>query len=173
MLTPPKIEHPSIIPTGYQLIGSIDDPLEPSDDCLFLKYENILVIFTGGNWTNKKTGEVKYSKYQACFPLASLSWVVQMFDYFFTPPKDGGLPAGKISTKDVIDGETLLFSRGMCVGGPKHGGYILTNLSRVNYGRKPESKSFQEFDFPDPFLFDGGLLEFWKGLAEKYENGDL
>mgnify|MGYP000565373034 FL=1 len=96
-----------------------------------------------------------------------------MFDYFFTPPKEGGLAAGKISTKDLIDCETLLFNRGMCVGGPDHGGYTLTNLSRVNYGRKPDSKSFQEFDFPDPFLFDGGLLEFWKGLAERYEVGEF
>jgi len=54
MITPPKIEHPSKLPVGYQLIDTIDDPLEPDDDCLFLKYENILVIFTGGNWTNKK-----------------------------------------------------------------------------------------------------------------------
>ena len=79
----PEIEHPSKIPSGYQLIDSIKDPLDPSDDCLFLSFDNMLVIFTGGNWTNKKTGEVRYSHYQACFPLAALTWVDKMFDYFF------------------------------------------------------------------------------------------
>ena len=173
MINPPEIEHPSNIPDGYTLLSSIKNPAKTHKNYLFLKYGGLLVIFLGGEWTNKKTGEVKYSHYQACFPLAALPWVTKMFDYFFTPPKDGGLPAGKISNKEVVEGETLLFNRGMCVGGPNHGGYTLTNLSRIEYDEDPGSKLFQEFDFPDPFLFDGGLLEFWKDLAARYDNGDF
>jgi len=66
-----------------------------------------------------------------------------------------------------------MFTRGMCVGGPDHGGYILENLSLINYGRKPDSQSYQRFSFPDPFLFDGGLMQFWQDLTAKYERGEL
>ncbi|MCG6202421.1 hypothetical protein [Psychromonas antarctica] len=173
MIIPEEFNHPSQFPGNFKLIADIKKPSKPHKDFLFYKYENLLVIFTGGNWTNKKTGEVKYSHYQACFPLAVLPWVIKMLDYFDTPPNEGGLPAGKISNKEEIDGELLLFTRGVCVGGPDHGGYNLENLSRIAYGWEDDSNYYQGFDFPDPWLYDGGLLEFWKALANKYENGLL
>ncbi|MCG6202816.1 hypothetical protein [Psychromonas antarctica] len=173
MITPPEFTHPNLFPASFKLIADIKSPFDPDRDCLFYKYENILVTFVGGNWQDPDTNEVEYLSYQACFPLAVLPWVIRMLDYFDTPPNEGGLPAGKISNKEEIDGELLLFTRGVCVGGPDHGGYNLENLSRINYGRKPTSNSYQGFDFPDPWLYDGGLLEFWKALANKYENGLL
>ncbi len=173
MIIPPEISHPLNIPLGYTLLDKAVNPEQASKDYLFLKYKNLLVTFVGGDWINKITGEKKYSYYQACFPLEALPWVAKMFDYFFTAPKDGGLPAGKIATTDIVKGEKLQFNRGMCVGSPNNGGYTLTNLSRINYGEDNDSESFQEFDFPDPWLFNGGLLEFWKDLATRYERGEF
>ncbi len=174
MYTPEEIKNPNQkIPKGFKKIGQVKNPLKPQKDYIFFRQENLLIIFLGGEWINKKTGEKKYLHSQSCFPLKALPWVVKMLDHFFKAPKDGGLPAGKIAATDIIDGEKLQFDRGMCVGGPNHGGYTLTNLSRINYGRPSDSKSFQRFDFPDPWLFDGGLLEFWKDLAERYERGEI
>jgi len=173
MISPVEFNHPTQFPNSFKIIGEFKNPLKPHKDFLFYKYDNLLVIFTGGNWTNKKTGEIKYSSYQACFPLAVLPWVIKMLDYFDTPPNQGGLAAGKISHKEKVDGELLLFTRGVCVGGPDHGGYNLENLSRIDYEEDDDSNSYQGFDFPDPWLYDGGLLEFWTDLADKYEQGLL
>jgi len=172
MVIPPEITHHTQIPEKFKLLGVIQNPLDADDQYWFLKYEDILIIFSGGDWVNR-AGETKYSFYQACFPMEALTWVMKMFNFFFTPPKDGGLAAGKIATTDQVDGEKLMFTRGMCVGGPDHGGYMLENLSRVNYGEKLDSMDYQGFDFPDPFLFDGGLMEFWQDLAAKYERGEF
>jgi len=173
MIIPPEITHHTQIPAKFSSLGIIQNPFKTNSKFWFFKYEDILVIFSGGDWKDPETSEEEYLFYQACFPMATLTWVMKMFDFFFTSPKDGGLAAGKIATTDQVDGEKLAFIRGMCVGGPDHGGYILKNLSRINYGRKPDSQSYQRFGFPDPFLFDGGLMEFWQDLAEKYERGEF
>jgi len=148
MIITPEITHHTQIPEKFKLLGFIQNPFDTDDQYWFLKYEDVLVVFSGSDWTNKITGKVKYSFYQACFPMATLTWVMKMFNFFFTPPKDGGLAAGKIATTDHIEGEKLAFIRGMCVGGPDHGGYILKNLSRVNYGEKLDSMDYQRFSFP-------------------------
>ncbi|MCP4324034.1 MAG: hypothetical protein GY787_19680 [Alteromonadales bacterium] len=176
MITPTEFKHPSQFPNSFKLLGKVINPFDKpneEEDCLFFQYKHLLVIFTGGNWEDPDTNEVEYLHYQACFPLAVLPWVVKMLDYFDTPPNKGGLAAGKISNKEAVDGELLLFTRGVCVGGPDHGGYNLENLSRIDYDEDDDSNSYQGFDFPDPWLYDGGLLEFWKDLAVKYENGEL
>ncbi|WP_448565361.1 hypothetical protein [Thalassotalea ganghwensis] len=173
MLTPPRIAHPSSIPNEFKRLGELKNPNKPNNDYIFLMFENLLVIFMGNDWTHPVTKHTKYLKYQACFPLAVLPWVMQQLGIFSTPPNQGGLKEGKISNKAEVEGETLLFTRGVCVGGPDHGGYILENLSRIDYGKTADSCSYQGFDFPDPFMYDGGLLEFWKDLAEKYQKGIL
>jgi len=104
MIIPPEITHPTQIPEEFTLLGKAHNPYKPKHDYLFLKYENLLVIFSGNDWINR-AGEAKYSFYQACFPMATLSWVMKMFNFFFTPPKDGGLAAGKIATIDQVEGE--------------------------------------------------------------------
>jgi len=57
---PPEITHPTKVPEEFTLLATINDPFKPKRDYLFLKYENLLVIFTGSDWVNR-AGEAKYS----------------------------------------------------------------------------------------------------------------
>src|SRR5690606_22806766 len=116
MVTPPKIQHHEQVPPEFKALGSVNNPFKKDDEYYFFKYKTTLVIFSGSDFQDKLTREKRYISYQTCFPMDALPWVMKILDYFFTPPKDGGLPAGKIATKDVVDGETLMFNRGMCVG---------------------------------------------------------
>jgi len=49
MIVPPEITHHTQIPEKFKLLGIIQNPFDADDQYWFLKYEDILVIFSGGD----------------------------------------------------------------------------------------------------------------------------
>ncbi|MBU6952596.1 hypothetical protein [Hahella sp. HN01] len=105
ILSVPRLKRRNENVPGLFLIGKITNPEDPERDILFYKYGSMLVIFIGSIWKNKKTGAERYISYQACFPMAALTWVCKALSHFMTPPKDGGLAPGRIAVEDEVGGE--------------------------------------------------------------------
>lgn len=89
------------------------------------------------------------------------------------PSTQGGLPPNKIATdKEQASGEHLALTRAMDAGNARRdGGYTINNFDRENHFYK--SSNFQRITFSDSFLFEGGLMDLWKDLAQKHQNGTL
>lgn len=120
--------------------------------------------------TSPFSGEEELIANQLEMPFSGVCWFIDVIEQkFFKPPSEGGLPADSISYREDVDGERLHVLRVMNAGSP-HPGYKITNLSR-----KSHIGSFapQTLALSDPWLFDKGLMDFLKKIADKYEQGTL
>jgi hypothetical protein len=101
-------------------------------------------------------------------PKEGLSWFVRMIEEkFLKSAAEGGLPKGQYGCEEVINGERLIISR--MFGTP---GYSFRNHSRHDY-LWDDSTDPQEAMFTDEMLFEQGMFEDFKKLAEKIDQGDL
>ncbi len=121
---------------------------------------SILSIYT----LSLTTGE-RYSCKQYNFSLEVLSWFPKALDEFITPPIEGGLHAGAMTSVDEdVDGEMLCLQR-------TANGYSLVNWSRNSPLVKDDCFIPTDISFSSDFLYDQGFLASWKELGEKYEKG--
>ena len=95
--------------------------------------------------------------FQTEFPRAAAAWIVDtMENRLWRSAAAGGEPSGKNSVTEVVAGEKLTLRRTMAVGDAREKGFILINASRksVNF-----DEDYQEIEFSDRLLKDGGLLD--------------
>jgi len=159
----------------HNLIRFWSSPQEENgEDFYFVRASDYLLIYAERLHvfpsTSPKHGQQKLIADQLEMPLEGVRWYIDVIEQkFFKPPEEGGLPANKISYREEVAGERLHIMRSMNAG-CKHPGYDLTNLSRSSHIL---STSSQEFSASDPWLFQGGLMDFLKDVAERYENNTL
>jgi hypothetical protein len=144
-------------------------------DFYFVKDQEYLYIYTERLHEYPLTsphrpGEKKLIADQLEIPMSAIVWLIGVIEKKFSkPPEEGGVPASSISYCETIDGERLHVNRSMNAG-CNHPGYTLTNLDRVSH---ITDVSKQSISFSDPWLFQNGLMEFFKDLAEKHDKGEL
>ena len=168
-----EIKAPNLPPSGIKHLITTNDQLNYPDRffSFFQQGEYLSIVH---HWIITPKDKAPYlTTDQFDAPLEILPWFVNKLDFFMKPSSQGGLPANKIATdKEAINGENLILGRAMDAGNARReGGYILSNLSRKDY--LAISSNYQNITFSDSFLFQGGLMELWKDLAEKYENDTL
>ena len=160
----PLITDLNNLPTGIQKIATIteinDAGVEKTHN--LFKYTNFLC------WHRSYILMDKWRFQQYDYPLSVLSWLPKALKGYRTPPSQGGMPAGAISSGDSdVDGEML------CIQGLYDGGYSLINRSRdkqpiSNYDHNPA-----ELMLPGKFIAESGVLDVIEQLGNQYDSGQL
>jgi hypothetical protein len=152
------------------VVGKAVDPNKPKDTIYLLIDDDYLFIVDCGYFTNKRTKVSKWLTYQLEMPKAGLPWIVKTIENkFFKLSHEGGLPKGVYHYAEYVDGEKLMIDRPMYLGTKENpeAGYEISTNSRKE-GRTPKS-----LNFTDSFLFEYGLFDLFKGVAQKIESGEL
>lgn len=147
---------------------------ENGEDFCFVKVDDYIILYVEQLRvyppTSDKYGQTKLIADQLEMPLKGIRWYIDAIEQkFFKSESEGGLPAHKISYEEIIAGEDLHIIRSMNAGCSQPG-YDLTNSSRSSH---ISPSSYQSFEAADPWLFEGGLMDFFKKLADQYERGEL
>ncbi len=101
-------------------------------------------------------------------PKGGLSWFVNVIeDKFLKTEAEGGLAKSQYGYEEVINGEKLIVSR--MFGTP---GYSFRNHSRHSH-LWDDSTDPQDAMFTDEMLFEKGMFDEFKKLAEKIEQGQI
>lgn len=163
----PKLKH--------KLLKFFKSPQENNgEDFYFLTQDNYLLIYSERLHiypsTSKHFGTQKLLADQFEMPLEAIRWFINVIEQkFFKSPEEGGLPAHKISYEEIIAGEDLHIMRSANAGCP-HPGYVITNGSRRSH---MSSDDMQTLSLSDPWLFNNGLMNYLKSMADDFEKGKL
>lgn len=160
----------------HQVLRVFISPQEDKgEDFYFIKQNQHLLVYserfhTFPDTSPYRAGQTKLLADQLEMPLAAIRWFINVIEQkFFKSPEQGGLPAHKLSFKEQVSGEDLHVLRSMNAG-CDHPGYKITNSSRRSH---LSSDDPQTVSLSDPWLFDNGLMDFLKQLADDYEQGRL
>lgn len=166
------IQDPSNLPADITLLATVEDKLNyPGRFYSFFRQGDYVSICC--HWIAKpKKGADFLAITQFDAPLAMLPWFVDKLNFFRKMPYEGGLPHGQIMTdKESVAGEQLAICRLVNAGTPSgEGGYQINNFSRED---RDVPGTWQQESFADSLLFDGGLLDIWRTLAEKHRRNEL
>lgn len=160
--------------SSYKVIRIFKEPLQQGQDYFFLNADTHLLIYRQRLHVYPETagalaGSTELFRYQFTIPLPGIRWFIDVIEQkFFKSPHEGGLPAHKLSYEEVVAGEDLHVMRSM--GGGHRPGYTITNATQRAHGAE---RNPQRLTLPDDWLFEGGLMDYLKELADKYENGQL
>lgn len=157
------INDPRII---YQF-AEFQAHLNDSDYCFWLKDVNYLIWAKRGLYA-PLDGSPSFwvGGSQLEIPQEGLSWFVNVIeDKFLKTEAEGGLAKGQYGYEEVINGEKLIVSR--MFGTP---GYSFRNHSRHSH-LWDDSTDPQDAMFTDEMLFEKGMFDEFKKLAEKIEQG--
>ncbi|WP_347332983.1 hypothetical protein [Marinimicrobium locisalis] len=163
----PKPEH--------QLLRFFESPMKTDGmDFYFIKQNSHFLVYRERVHTfpetSSRAGQSKLIANQIELPIPAIRWFIDVIEQkFFKPPEEGGLPAHKLSYEEEVAGETLHILRSMGAG-CDHPGYTITNASRQSH---MSSDDLQTLSLSDPWLFENGLMDYLKQLAEDYEQGRL
>ncbi len=161
-----ELLNPDAMPDNTRLLLRSHPPGDPKYEHFFVVWQQLFVIYRQEFHYNPQDDVSEWIRNQAEFPLAIVAWLPwALEEKFFKGPNEGGIPAGSISYRDTLEGESLLMNRSSGVPG-----YRLVNMGRHSY---IDPDSFQEIQFTDQWLFDQGLLDQFKAWAEQYRNGEL
>lgn len=152
------------------VVGSAVNPNKPEYTIYLLIKDDYLFIVDCGYFTNKRTKVSKWLTYQLEMPKAGLPWIVNTIENkFFKLSHEGGLPKDVYHYAEVVDGEKLMIGRPMFLGTRENpeAGYRISTNSRKEYDT-PKS-----LNFTDSFLFEHGLFDLFKDVAQKIESGEL
>lgn len=169
-----KLYNPRQPLAPQQLLKKFDKP-QSEYDAYFVREDNHLLVYEEKFHTYPLTspyrpGETKLIAGQFEMPLSGVRWFINVIEQkFFKSSEEGGLAADKISYEEIVDGEELHVMR-VVYAGCDHPGYDITNGSRYSY---ISSTSLQTFTISDPWLFQNGLMDFLKEIADQYETGKL
>lgn len=155
--------HTNSLPNGYKLVSEIDYLLFPNQRLFTVSSDKELVFI------KKKPSPYKHKEdepglrlFQTEFPRIAAAWIVDTIENrLWRSAAEGGEPSGKNSVTEVIAGEKLTLRRTMAVGDAREKGFILINASRksVNF-----DEDYQEIEFSDRLLKEGGLLDVLRKL---------
>ena len=160
-----------------KLLKIFNNPQEKINgtDFFFLMQDKHLLIYREKLHTYPLTsdfmpGQTELFANQFEMPLEAIRWFINVIEQkFFKSPEEGGLPANKISYEEVVAGEELHVMRSANAG-CSHPGYVITNGSRRSH---MASWDLQTLALSDPWLFQHGLMDYLKSLADAYEQGKL
>ncbi|KKO44713.1 hypothetical protein WG68_14300 [Arsukibacterium ikkense] len=153
----------SNLPTDYKVIAELNYVLYEKQR-LFIAASSSDVVFiikTPSPYPNHED-EPGLLVFQTEFPKAAAAWIVDTIESrLWRSAAEGGEPSGKNSVREQVAGETLTLRRTMAVGDDRDKGFILINSSRksVNF-----DEDFQEIEFSDRLLKEGGLLDVLRRL---------
>lgn len=153
----------SNLPIGYSLVAELDYLLFAKQRLFVVLSDDDLVFI------KKKPSPYKHKEdepgmrlFQTGFPRAAAAWIVDTIENrLWRSAAEGGEPSGKNSVTELVAGEKLTLRRTMAVGDAREKGFILINASRksVNF-----DEDYQEIEFSDRLLKDGGLLDILRNL---------
>ncbi|CAE6940815.1 hypothetical protein ACOMICROBIO_FLGHMIGD_04044 [Vibrio sp. B1FLJ16] len=152
------------------LIATVPDDDEATKNFYFLLIDNYIILATAKYFTNKRTGKSKWLHYQIEFPKHGLRWFLDTLEgKFFKTAAEGGLPKGKFNDEGVVDGERLKLGRAFNADGEGGGGYAFITLDR----KEPESVWSKSYTFTDALLFEHGMIDTMKDIANKIDSGQI
>ena len=169
---------PDSPPQGYLKVGKSTDRARIIDQIIpvwhFFVYEQHLIISIK-DWiqlNESEPGEYASSQYE--YPLAGARWFVDTVERFFLQPDHpNAVPRGEITVEEPVDGETLGVTRGVGFGGEYVPGYSIDNLNRYEHSTLLTRSRCQMFEMGDPWLFEDGLFDLFKEIAQRHENGEF
>lgn len=172
-LTPELYDPSSPLPEQH-LLRVFDGPIYAGEKFYFIRQHEHLLIYredfhTYPESAGELAGTTELFEYQFAIPMSGIRWFIEVIEQkFFKSPNEGGLPANKLSYEEIVAGEDLHVMRSM--GGGHRPGYTITNATQRAHGAE---RNPQRLTLPDDWLFEGGLMDYLKELADKYENGQL
>jgi len=172
---PPLIEivDPDCPSTNIKKLAELNDALNYDDEVYsFYKQDEFLSVVH--HWIIKPNNKAPYlTTEQFDAPIEILPWFVDKLEFFMKSSVEGGLPANRIATdKELVGGEHIVIGRAVSAGNARReGGYFIDNIDRKEHYVR--GSNFQSFILADSFLFQGGMLDLWKDLADKYKAGTL
>ena len=151
------------LPSGYRNVAEMDYMLFPKQRLFIVTSENDLVLIkkSPSPYPNHED-EPGLLVYQKEFPRAAAAWIDDVIENrLWRSAAEGGEPSGKNSVTEVVADEKLTLRRTMAVGDAREKGFILINASRksVNF-----DEDYQEIEFSDRLLTEGGLLDVLRKL---------
>ncbi|MDX1757690.1 MAG: hypothetical protein R3175_16655 [Marinobacter sp.] len=177
-LTPWPFIDPEAPPDGYIKVGeSIDRVRSRTSQKIwhFFVTQGYFII-SDKEWLEGRNGKPgKYASSQYEYPIAGVRWFVDTVERFFLPPDHpNAVPRGAKTIEEPVDGETLGVTRGAWYGGEHIPGYSFDNLNRLEHCTIPPDGPYcQMFKMGDPWLFEDGLFDLFKEIAQRHENGEF
>src|SRR5690554_175390 len=182
MMAYPKLPEWPIIdpespPKGYLKVADVIDPEVPDSVWHFFIFSNYLIIVSRDwiQFDQSDPGEYVAEQYE--YPVAAANWfVVTLERFLLEPDHPNAVPRGAITIEEDVDGEMLGVTRGAQYGSVLKGipGYSLDNLNRFSHTSVRVSTNWcQMFKMGDPWLFEQGLLDVFKDIAERHEKGEF
>jgi hypothetical protein len=137
------------LPAGYRNIAEMDYLLFPKQRLFIVLSDNDLVFIkkSPSPYPNHED-EPGLLVFQTEYPRSAAAWIVDTIE-------------NKNSVTEVVAGEKLTLRRTMAVGDAREKGFVLINASRksVNF-----DEDYQEIEFSDRLLKEGGLLDVLRKL---------
>lgn len=126
-------------------------------------------------WLKGRNGKPgKYASSQYEYPISGARWFVDTVERFFLPPDHpNAVPRGKLNMRENVNGETLGVTREAAYGGEFIPGYSFDNLNRYEHSTLITRSRCQMFEMGDPWLFEDGLFDLFKQIAQRHENGEF
>ncbi|MGY0615886.1 hypothetical protein [Vibrio sp. FJH11] len=151
------------------LIATLPDDEEEAKNFYFLLIDDYIIIATAKYFTNKRTKKSKWLHYQIEFPKHGLRWFLDTLEgKFFKTAAEGGLAKGTFNSEGLVDGERLKLGRAFNADG-NGGGYAFITLDR----KEPDSVWSKSYTFTDALLFQHGMIDVMKDIANKIDLGQL
>jgi len=152
------------------LIAKLPDKTDVRNTFYFLLIDDYIIIADTKYFTYKSTGESKWLHYQIEFPKRGLKWFLDTLENkFFKTEAEGGLPKGTFHYIGTVDGERLKLRRAFNADGNGGGGYAFITIDR----KEPNSVWSKSYTFSDSLLFENGMIDIMKDIADKIEKGVL
>lgn len=153
----------SNLPADYKVVAELNYSLYERQQLFIVGSANsvVFIIKTPSPYPNHED-EPGLLVFQTEFPRAAAAWIIDTIENrLWRSAAEGGEPSGKNSVTEVVTGEKLTLRRTMAVGDAREKGFILINASRksVNF-----DEDYQEIEFSDRLLKDGGLLDILRNL---------
>jgi hypothetical protein len=151
------------LPSGYKNIAELDYLLFAKQRLFIVSSDkkSVLIKKAPSPYPNYED-EPGLLVYQTEFPRTAAAWIVDAIENrLWRSAAEGGEPSGKNSVTESVAGEKLTLRRTMAVGDDRDKGFVLINSSRKSVSF---DEDFQEIEFSDRLLKEGGLLDVLRKL---------
>jgi|AntRauTorcE11898_2_1112593.scaffolds.fasta_scaffold05420_2 hypothetical protein len=171
------IIDPEAPPVNYVKVGEHIDRDRMDMKWQFFVVDQHLIIVSKG-WSKLNDDDPgKFIAIQYEYPIAGARWLMKTLDRFFLhPDHPDAVPRDAITIEEEVAGEVLGVTRGASYGDIVEGipGYSFDNLNRFYHSTvRVSTNQCQMFEMGDPWLFDYGLLDLFKEIAERHERGEF
>lgn len=161
---------PMTIDQDSRVVGKIDKPHKFAPDVMetyyFLIDDNYLILALKDFYLPTKEWMID----QIEFPKWGLIWFLDsLLNRFTRTEAEGGLRKNQLNDTGVVGGEKLVLGRSFGLGKDgRTSGYKFTT-----YDRETENGFPKSYSFTDKYLFEDGMLDLMKEIAQKIQNGEL